>query len=49
MLIREEVDIAISVIMGIINLIEDIDPAAKQNTAVIALQKAIRVIQSTGM
>jgi hypothetical protein len=49
MLIKEEVDLAISVINGVINLIEAIDPAAKQNNAVLALQKAISVIESVGL
>lgn len=49
MLIKEEVDLAISVISGIISLIEAIDPNAKQNSAVLALQKAIAAIQAVGL
>ena len=49
MLVKEEVDLAIGVINGIISLIEAIDPAAKDNNAVIALQKAISVIHSVGL
>ena len=49
MLLKEEVDLAISVINGIISLIEAVDPDAKKNSAVLALQKAMEVIQSVGL
>lgn len=49
MLIKEEVDLAIGIINGVISLIEAIDPAAKENNAVVALQKAIAVIHSVGL
>jgi len=49
MLIKEEIDIAISVIEGIINLFVKIDDNARENPAVIALEKSIEVIRSVGL
>ncbi len=49
MLIKDEVEMAISVIKGIIALIESLDPNAAENPVVIQFDKVVKLLQEVGL